>query len=49
MSILAHIDKMQIAKREPAQPDSRSEKLWLRIEKNLAETTEKLNRLIGPQ
>jgi len=49
VSILAHIDEMQSADREPAQHDSRSEKLQRRIEKNLAEITEKLNRLIGPQ
>jgi hypothetical protein len=38
---------MLSAKREPLQPDSRSEELQRRIEKNLAEINEKLNRLIG--
>jgi len=49
MSILAHIDVTKSAKREPERPDSRSEELQRRIKKNLAEITEKLNRLIGPQ
>ncbi len=49
MGILARIDEMQSAKHEPLQRDSRSEELRRRIEKNLAEITEKLNRLIGPQ
>jgi hypothetical protein len=47
--ILAHIDKMQMVKHEQAQVDERSEKLQLRIEKNLAEIREKLDRLIGPR
>jgi transcription elongation GreA/GreB family factor len=49
MVILAHIEKTRSAGRDLAQPDSRSEELQRRIEKNLAEITEKLNRLIGPQ
>jgi hypothetical protein len=49
MLILAHIEKTQSVSHELAQPDSRSEELQRRIEKNLAEITEKLNRLIGPQ
>jgi len=48
-SILAQIDKMRMTKLESAQLDERSEKLQLRIERNLKEITEKLNRLIGPQ
>jgi len=49
MAILAHIGETRSVDREYAQPDCRSEKLRLRIEKNLAEISEKLNRLIGPQ
>jgi hypothetical protein len=47
--VMAHIENMQSANREPAQPDGRSEELQRRIEKNLAKITEKLNRLIGSQ
>jgi hypothetical protein len=49
VAILARVDKMQIASPEAVQERIESEKLQLRIEKNLAEITEKLNRLIGPQ
>jgi hypothetical protein len=49
MMILAHIEKTQSVDRELAPPSVESEKLRLRIEKNLAEIAEKLNRLIGPQ
>ena len=49
MAVLARVDKMQIASPEAVQERIESEKLQLRIEKNLAEITEKLNRLIGPQ
>jgi hypothetical protein len=48
MVILAHIERTRSAGRELAPPSVQSEQLWLRIEKNLAEITEKLNRLIGP-
>jgi hypothetical protein len=49
MVILARIEKKQRVSRELAQLDSLSDKFRLRTEKNLAEITEKLNRLIGPQ
>jgi hypothetical protein len=49
MAILAQIDKMQIVSPEAVQESIESEKLQRRIQKNLAEITEKLNRLIGPQ
>jgi hypothetical protein len=49
MVILTHIDKVPRVKRGLAQPNIQSEKLWARIDKNLAEITEKLNRLTGPQ
>jgi hypothetical protein len=49
MAILASIERAQSVSREVAPPSIRSEKLRRRIEKNLAEITEKLNRLIGPQ
>jgi len=49
MVILAQIDKMQIVSPEAVQESIESEKLQRRIQKNLAEITEKLNRLIGPQ
>ena len=49
MAVLARIDKMQSVSPEAAQDSIRSEKLQKRIEKNRAEITEKLNRLIGPQ
>jgi hypothetical protein len=49
MAILAHIERTQSVSRDLGTPRVRSEKLRLRIEKNLAEITEKLNRLIGPQ
>jgi hypothetical protein len=49
MAILAHIERTQSLSRELGPPSTQSENLHLRIEKNLAEITEKLNRLIGPQ
>ncbi len=49
IAILAHVEKTQRPSRELAQLDGQSDELRLRIEKNLAEITEKLNRLIGPQ
>jgi hypothetical protein len=49
MVILAHIERTRSVSRELAQASNRSEKLRLRIEKHLAEITEKLNRLIGPR
>jgi hypothetical protein len=49
MAILAHIEPTQRLNHQPAQPSIRSEELRRRIDKNLAEITEKLNRLIGPQ
>jgi hypothetical protein len=49
MAILAQIDKMQIVSPEAVHESIESEKLQRRIQKNLAEITEKLNRLIGPQ
>jgi hypothetical protein len=49
MAILAQAEKTQSVGRELAPASIESEKLRLRIEKNLAEITEKLNRLIGPQ
>jgi len=51
MVIMDGIEKKR-RKRFRTQSDKsrvRSEKLQLGIEKNLAEITEKLNRLIGPQ
>jgi hypothetical protein len=47
--ILSHIDKTRSVSPEFAQFHIQSEKNRLRIEKNLAEIREKLNRLIGPQ
>jgi hypothetical protein len=47
--VLAHIEQMRSVDRDFAPPDNQSEKLRARIDKNLAEITEKLNRLIGPQ
>jgi hypothetical protein len=47
MAIVAQIDKMQIVSPEAVQESIESEKLQRRIQKNLAEITEKLNRLIG--
>jgi hypothetical protein len=49
MAILAHIEKTQSVSPEAAQDGTQSEKLQWRIEKNLAEISEKLNRLIGPR
>jgi len=47
--ILARIERTDGGRGEPAQVDSQSEKLWLRIDKNMGEISEKLNRLIGPR
>ncbi len=49
MIILSDIDKKRSVSPEFETPSVRSEKLRLRIEKSLAEITEKLDRLIGPQ
>lgn len=49
MVILSHINKMECVSRELGSPSIQSDELRLRIEKNLAEISEKLNRLIGPQ
>jgi len=47
--ILSHIDKIQSVRPEFGPPSFQSEKLRLKIEKNLSEIAEKLHRLIGPQ
>jgi endonuclease III len=49
MAVLARIDKMQSVSPDAVQESIESEKLQRRIQKNLAEISEKLNRLIGPQ
>jgi hypothetical protein len=47
--ILSQIDTKQGVSPEIGPPGVRSETLWLRIDKNMAEITEKLNRLISAQ
>ena len=50
MVVMAHIEKTQTEHiKDLVQFRIQSDKFRLRTEKNLAEITEKLNRLIGPQ
>jgi hypothetical protein len=49
MSLLGRIEKRRNQPVLNRSALDRSEKLRLRIDKNLAEISEKLNRLIGPQ
>jgi hypothetical protein len=47
-TVLSNIDKMQTVTPELRQANVQSANLRVRIEKNLAEIREKLNRLIDP-